>query len=112
MNEDVKADEELPADYRMVVHDTADQVPCACPLQPAHMFPRLDSSRCKKILCPQHVNAPVNSSTIDITDLDPSPLKPFTRSSPDKPSPTSQSVPSSERSAASGNSPPDVNVGT
>ena len=112
MNEDVKADEELTADYRMVVHEESDQVPCSCPLQPPHMFPRLDSSRCQKILCPTNVNALVNSSTIDITDLDPSPLKPSTRSSPEKPSPTSQPVPSSERSAASGTLPPDVNVGT
>jgi hypothetical protein len=96
----------------MVVHDPADQVTCQCPLQPPHKFPRLDLSRCQKILCPHNGNSTLASSElIDMTSQSSPTVSTTTKLSSDTPQGiqlTSQPWSSSVRPADCGSPPQDV----
>jgi hypothetical protein len=106
MNENVPANAELTADYRMVVHKETDQITCACPLIPTHKFPKLDSSRCQRVLCPDNGNTTIMEN--ELIDLSSSSAQKPKRSSGNNTTkdgttlPTSQSTLPSEQLADSG----------
>jgi hypothetical protein len=109
----VPANTELTANYNMVVHDSSEQVQCLCPLIPPHQFPPIDPTRCHRVLCPSNTAlCPIDQEIIDITGPD-SPdsalsLSYRLRSSPLRPSPTSQPGRSSVPRSESGSAPRDV----
>jgi hypothetical protein len=113
LNTDLQANEELTADYRMVVHNPSEQVSCVCPVKPAHKFPKLDHTYCQRVLCPTNSDARlIAEETITIAsptkDHQQKQLSPTQDLLQDPTLPTSQSGTSSERPTASGHIPPDV----
>jgi hypothetical protein len=96
MNTDVAENTELTADYRMVVHDPTDQVPCACPFLPVHNFPKLDPTKCQKVVCPSYSDADLLAEdVIDISGPD-SPAQSILSRSHVRISNTSSSPPTSQ----------------